>query len=26
VATQSHLYALHDEARAKATTDQPKTK
>ena len=26
VATQSHLYALHDEARAKAATDQKKTK
>jgi outer membrane protein assembly factor BamB len=26
VATQSHLYAVYDEARAKASTDQPKTK
>ena len=26
VATQSHLYALHDEARAKAGTDQKKAK
>jgi hypothetical protein len=26
VATQSHLYALYDEARAKAATDQKKAK
>ena len=26
VATQSHLYALYDEARAKADTDQKKGK
>ena len=26
VATQSHLYALYDEARAKAVTDQKKAK
>jgi hypothetical protein len=26
VATQSHLYALHDEARAKAATDQKTAK